>query len=152
MPVGSLCIVIQLHVPYVRRAGMWPYGEYQLYEAMADAFIPLLDAIADLHAEGLAPRFTLALSPLVADQLADLLLRTGFEEYVLRRIRQADDDAASGGPDLVAAARRQKERDLALLESWVTRHKRDIVRTIRHLEREGAIEAIGMPATAAILP
>jgi 1,4-alpha-glucan branching enzyme len=152
MPVGSLCIVIQLHVPYVRRAGMWPYGEYQLYEAMADSFIPLLDAIAGLHAEGLGPRFTVALSPLLADQLTDLLLRTGFEEYVLLRIRQADEDAASGDADLVASAKRQKERDLALLESWVTRHQRDIVRSIRHLEREGAIEAIGMPATAAILP
>ncbi len=152
MPIGSMAVAILLHVPYVRRAGMWPYGEYQLYQTIADAIVPLLDVIEDLHASGVSPRFTVALSPLLAEQLSDLLLRSGFEEYMLRRIRQAEADARSPDPDLAAAASAQKARDERVLDSFYSRHNRDLVRVVRELELAGAIEAIGFPASGAPLP
>lgn len=152
MAIGSLAIVILLHVPYVRRAGVWPYGEYQLYEAMADAFIPLFDAVDDLVEGDLRPRFTFAISPVLAEQLTDLLLRTGFEEYMLRRLRQVEADSSAVDTGLRAAARVQHARDVRILESWVSRHHRDLMATVRRLEREGVVESAAYPATGAVLP
>lgn len=152
MAIGSLAVVILLHVPYVRRAGVWPYGEYQLYEAMADAFIPFFDAVDGLVESGLHPRFTFAVSPVLAEQLTDLLLRTGFEEYVLRRMRQVEADTSAVDTNLATAARLHHTRDTRVLESWVTRHQRDLIGTVRRLERDGIVESAAYPATGAILP
>ncbi|MBM3267233.1 MAG: DUF1957 domain-containing protein [Candidatus Sericytochromatia bacterium] len=152
MPIGSLAIAILLHVPYVRRAGMWPFGEYQLYRAICDGIVPVLEAIRELQAGGIAPRFTVALSPLVAEQLSDLLLRTGFEEFMLRRLSQAEEDARSADADLAAAAVAQKARDERVLLAFFEEHRRDLVRSLREVEHAGAIEAIAYPATGAVLP
>ena len=152
MAIGSLSVVILLHVPYVRRSGVLPYGEYQLYEAMADAFVPLFDTVAALAEEDLHPRFTFAVSPVLAEQLTDGLLRTGFEEYVLRRMRPVEEDSTATDSALASAARLQLAQDNGLLESWVDRHQRDLMYTVRQLERDGLVETISYPATGAVLP
>ncbi len=153
MPTGSLVVVVLLHVPYVRRAGVWPFGESQLFGAMADAFLPCLDRLVDLQeSESPAPRLTLALSPVLAEQLADPILRSGFENFMLRRLADHEDAARSLPEPLAAVARWQRDRDERLLDSWSRRHQRDLVRTVRELAQGGAIEVVTLPATAAILP
>ena len=71
MKLASFTFVLHSHIPYVRKAGRWPHGEEILHEVMAETYIPLLDALYDLKAEGIEPRLTLGLTPILLEQIAD---------------------------------------------------------------------------------
>ena len=91
MAVGSFALVLHSHLPYYRKAGKWPFGEENLHEAIAETYIPLLDAIHALKAEGIDAKITVGITPVLAEQLADEYLKEGFEEYledVLDRIER----------------------------------------------------------------
>ena len=60
---GHLAIVLHTHMPYVEGFGTWPFGEEWLWEAMATAYLPLVDVL------DAAPELTLSLTPVLADQL-----------------------------------------------------------------------------------
>ena len=47
-PLGSLCIVLHGHLPYVLHHGTYPHGEAWLYEAAAETYLPLLDMIGEV--------------------------------------------------------------------------------------------------------
>lgn len=53
-PRGSLVFVFHSHIPYCRKAGMWPFGEEWLYEAMLESYIPLLELLRAVPWEPLA--------------------------------------------------------------------------------------------------
>ena len=46
--VGQFVFMLHSHLPYYRMAGMWPFGEENLYECMAETYVPLLNMIAEL--------------------------------------------------------------------------------------------------------
>ncbi len=41
MSLGSFCLVLHGHLPYVLRHGTWPHGEDWLYEAAAETYLQL---------------------------------------------------------------------------------------------------------------
>ena len=53
MSVGQFVFMLHSHLPYYRKAGMWPFGEENLYECMAETYVPLLNAISELYEEGI---------------------------------------------------------------------------------------------------
>ena len=48
MSLGSFVFMLHSHLPYYRMAGMWPFGEENLYECMSETYVPLLNAISAL--------------------------------------------------------------------------------------------------------
>ena len=50
--VGGFTFVLHSHLPYARQAGMWPHGEEWVHEAIAETYLPLLNALYDLKEEG----------------------------------------------------------------------------------------------------
>ncbi|MEN3039770.1 MAG: 1,4-alpha-glucan branching protein, partial [Candidatus Kryptonium sp.] len=73
--IGAFTFVLHAHIPYCRRAGRWPHGEEWLHEAIAETYLPLLDALYELYEQGVPIRMTLSLTPVLADQLADPLVQ-----------------------------------------------------------------------------
>ena len=47
MSIGSFCLVLHGHLPYVLRHGIWPHGEDWLYEAAAETYLPLLATLRE---------------------------------------------------------------------------------------------------------
>ena len=41
-PVGTLCIVLHTHLPWLPRHGSWPVGEEWLHQAWSGSYLPLL--------------------------------------------------------------------------------------------------------------
>lgn len=60
---GRVALVLHTHMPYVEGFGTWPFGEEWLWEAIATAYLPVLDLL-----EAGAP-LTLSVTPVLADQL-----------------------------------------------------------------------------------
>ena len=82
MSVGQFVFMLHSHLPYYRKAGMWPFGEENLYECMAETYVPLLNAISELYDEGIKAKLTVGITPILAEQLNDRYLQEGFVKYL----------------------------------------------------------------------
>jgi len=126
--IGAFVFVLHTHLPYVRRAGRWPHGEEMLHEAMAETYIPLLNALYDLVEEGEQPRLTIGLTPILLEQIADPDVLNHFDVYLDERVALAEADIERFSRPVLeewrkdyeaASARRQaalEQRRRALLE------------------------------------
>jgi 1,4-alpha-glucan branching enzyme len=155
-PIGAFTFVLHAHIPYCRRAGRWPHGEEWLHEAIAETYLPLLDALYDLHEEGVPARLTLSLTPVLAEQLADPLIQEHFIEYAQDRRSRAEQDVArfeaEGNPHLRELARFYVDYYDRRLRSFIHRYGRDLIGAFRRLQEAGAIELITSAATHGYLP
>jgi 1,4-alpha-glucan branching enzyme len=155
MAIGSFCLVLHGHLPYVLRHGTWPHGEDWLYEAAAETYLPLLGMIDECAFLNAPPHITVGLTPVLLEQLAHDDFKTGFSHYL--------SDAAE------RAGRDQKEFDAAgnkhhayLAVRWIDFYEKlaeqfaaiggDIPRAFGDRARAGLIEILTSAATHAYLP
>ena len=92
MAIGSFCLVLHGHLPYVLRHGVWPHGEDWLYEAAAETYLPLLDMIGHCALHGASPKLVMGLTPVLLEQLSHEHFKDGFEAYLADRIERAKAD------------------------------------------------------------
>jgi len=88
MSKGYLSLVLHAHLPYVRH----PEDEHFLeekwfYEAVTEAYIPLLKVFENLANDGIDFRITLSLSPPLMAMLTDPLLQKRYLKY-LNKLRE----------------------------------------------------------------
>jgi 1,4-alpha-glucan branching enzyme len=75
MPAAYLSLILHAHLPYIRRAGRdASFEERWLFEGVIQCYLPLLRVFEGLVRDGIRARFTLSVSPTLAEMLADPLL------------------------------------------------------------------------------
>lgn len=135
--MARFALVLHAHLPYVRAHGMWPFGEETLYEAMAETYLPLIRVLERLRAEGVEAPFTLGITPILAEQLADARIKEGFWAYAKDRLERAQGDYQRyRGTALEASARHQ----VAFWELTLDHFQRlsgDLVAAFRKAEEGG---------------
>jgi len=89
---GYFTFVLHSHLPYVINHGEWPHGMDWLYEAAAETYIPLLKEFDALAAEGISPKVTLGITPILAEQLAAEKFKSGLINYLDQKIEAAEDN------------------------------------------------------------
>lgn len=153
---GAFTFVLHTHLPYARRAGVWPHGEEWLHEAAADTYLPMLDVLERLAAEGIDTGVTLGLTPILLEQLTDSEIRDHFRGFLAAKRQGAEDDAAlfhrrgeDGLADLAAA---QRDHFGWLQDQFDARHAGNLVPSFRRLSESGAIETLTSAATHGYLP
>lgn len=156
MPQGYFTFVLHSHMPYVRQAGRWPFGEETLHEVMAETYTPLLDALYDLKEQGVEPKLTLGLTPILLEQLADPLVNEHFEMYLSEKTQLARLDVArhtaAVRSDLLALAQFYVHWYGKIHESYVQRFDRDLVGAFRRLRVAGNLDVLTSAATHSYLP
>ena len=70
-PIGTFCLVLHTHLPWLLHHGSWPVGEEWLYQAWAEAYLPVIRLLRNLADEGRTDVLTLGLTPVLAAQLDD---------------------------------------------------------------------------------
>jgi len=135
------------HLPYVLNHGRWPHGSDWLCEAALDTYLPLLERLEELSAEGTAAPLTIGFTPVLANQLASASFAREMEEFFGQRLAACDEAAASFGP-LVEFWRERFSRLRALFRSIDA----NLVSAFRRLEERGRLEIIGSAATHGYLP
>jgi 1,4-alpha-glucan branching enzyme len=142
-PVGTFCLVLHSHLPWLAHHGRWPVGEEWLYQSWAHAYLPVLDVVHRLAAEGHRDLLTLGVTPVLAAQLDDPHCLRGVHDWIGGWLLRAH-EAASRLPELAAHEHRVATGALELFEStW--RHGASPV--LRGLADAGALELLGGPAT-----
>jgi len=150
--MARFALVLHAHLPYVRAHGMWPFGEETLYEAMAETYLPLLRVLERLRAEGVEAPFTLGITPILAEQLADARIKEGFWAYAKDRLERAQGDYQRyRGTALEASARHQ----VAFWELTLDHFQRlsgDLLSAFRKAQEGGQVELITSNATHGYSP
>ena len=155
-PSGAFNFVLHSHLPYTRAAGRWPHGEEWLHEAAAETYVPLLDMLNRLKADGVRGGVTLGLTPILLEQLADEDVRANFRTYLAEKISAAAADIprfeGEGEKHLAWLASFYRDRYEAVRASFEGRYAGNLVPAFRALEESGTIETITCGATHGYLP
>lgn len=154
-PGTGFVLALHSHLPYVLHHGRWPHGSDWLCEAALDSYLPLLETLRGLGAEGVAAPITVGLTPVLAGQLASPDFQGEMRAFFAQRLAACDEAPAS----LAATG---EESLLPLVSFWRTRLLRlrhlfevlqgDLAGAFRALEAEGRIELISSAATHGLLP
>jgi 1,4-alpha-glucan branching enzyme len=89
---GDFCLVLHGHLPWVLHHGWWPHGEFWLYEAAAETWMPLLTLFDECAAEGIRCPVTMGLMPVLLEQLHSPTFRRNFPKWLEGRQDQARRD------------------------------------------------------------
>ncbi len=153
---GALSVVLHAHMPWVKRAGSWPFGEEWLFQAMLETYIPLLDLLERLHAAGIGGALTIGVTPVLIEQLQDSELVAGFDRYLETRLELLDRDIAR-----FTGTAQAIQRELAIADRtdllqkkvrWHNCYSRDVIGILRRFQESGEIEILTSAATHAFLP
>lgn len=143
-------------MPYVLSHGKSPHGTDWIHEAAAECYLPLLHTLDRLLNEGIKPRWTVNMTPILAEQLEDEAFKDGFEDYCQEKIEAAVADQQRferEGPLWMQglASFWQRQYTKALVE-FKHQWGRSIIDGFRHFQDQGSIEIITCGATHGYQP
>jgi 1,4-alpha-glucan branching enzyme len=152
----SFTFVLHTHLPYVLYHGTWPHGTDWIYQASAECYIPLLNAFNRLLEEGIAPKVTIGISPVLSEQLSHPAFVEGLIAYLAERIQAAELDIKeftdTGRPEMLKLAHYWLEHYRKLLRDFSEKYSKNIPGAFRELEEAGALEIITCAATHGYFP
>jgi len=154
--IGSFAFVLHSHLPYVLAHGKWPHGTDWLNEAVAETYIPILNVLNELIEEGLQPKFTIGISPILAEQLADESFKSEFVDYLQIKIEAAitdeEDFRRYNLPQMQKLARLWRDYYTKIKTDFESRYSRDLIGALKELLAGGYIDIITSGATHGYLP
>jgi 1,4-alpha-glucan branching enzyme len=154
-PPVDFVLALHSHLPYVLNHGRWPHGSDWICEAAIDTYLPLLDALQGLQAEGVPTPVTIGITPVLANQFDSPVFATELETYFGQRLTTCDEAdaslAATDDGNLGPLAGFWKTRLLGL-RNLFRRLDGDLTAAFRRLESDGRIELMSSAATHGFLP
>ena len=148
-------LALHSHLPYVLRHGRWPNGSDWLCEAALDSYLPLIEKVHELASRGVRAPITIAVSPVLANQLADPFFGSELDAFFAQRLE-------SCGEARRTLPQTGEHALLPLVDFWEARFRRlqarfeaegrDIAAAFARLEAAGHVEVMTCAATHGYLP
>jgi 1,4-alpha-glucan branching enzyme len=121
-----------------------------LFEAASATWLPLLEVLDTCRAEGIRPRWTIGLTPILLEQLVHPRFRDGLPAWLEERVRRARHDEATfqgaAQPHLAYLARRWASRFEELSQLFAARDG-DLPGAFAAYADDGSIELLSSNAT-----
>lgn len=155
MEKGYLAVILHAHLPYVRHdEDENALEENWLFEAITDAYIPLITLLHDLAAQGLDYRLTLTITPTLSSMLADPLLQSRYVNKLEQLIELATKEVrrTQSQPEFNVLARMYQKRFIHAYETYVDRFHKNLIQAFARLQERGSIEILACAATHGYLP
>ncbi|HLZ36387.1 MAG TPA: 1,4-alpha-glucan branching protein domain-containing protein [Mycobacteriales bacterium] len=151
-PVGTFCLVLHTHLPWLAHHGAWPVGEEWLHQAWAGAYLPVVDVLSRLAEEGRRELLTLGVTPVLAAQLDDAYCLREFHTWLGFWQARAEGLAQRGDAASreLAAYEFRAARDAQ--EAFEARWQHGASPLLRGLADAGVVELLGGPATHPFQP
>ncbi|MEI6395615.1 MAG: 1,4-alpha-glucan branching protein domain-containing protein [Verrucomicrobiota bacterium] len=151
---GYLSLVLHAHLPFVRHPEHERFlEETWLFEAITEAYIPLLQLLERWRRDGLDTRLTLTLTPTLCSMLLDPLLQARYERHLNELIDLAGKEIqrTSLNQPFHALALFYQERFTVARDAYLG-CGRDLVGAFRQFQDLGQLEILTSAATHALLP
>jgi 1,4-alpha-glucan branching enzyme len=154
--LGHLMLVLHSHIPYVLSHGKSPHGTDWIFESAAESYLPILNACERLTNEGISPKITVNMTPILQEQLADESFKSEFVDYLQNAVNVAIDDqrdfVAKGNLWQGGLAYFWQQFYSRQLEEFKEKHNHSVLSGFKKLQDEGHIEVITSAATHGYLP
>ncbi|MFN8149366.1 MAG: 1,4-alpha-glucan branching protein, partial [Candidatus Nanopelagicales bacterium] len=151
-PVGTFCLVLHTHLPWLAHHGAWPVGEEWLHQAWATSYLPVVDVLDRLAAEGRTDLLTLGVTPVVHAQLDDPWFGREFHTWLGFWATRAEGLATHRDPALRATGHREYAAAQRALAEFEGRWGAGFSPVLRPLVDAGTVELLGGPATHPFQP
>jgi len=154
-PRPGFALVLHTHLPFVLNHGRWPHGSDWLNEATIECYLPLLDVARRLVADGISPRWTINISPVLAEQLASSAFQKEIEFFIGTRLRYIEDNRnyfQRTGQDALVALTHVWEEYFERVWGLLRSIGGDLVGAFAELGAAGHLEIITCAATHGYLP
>src|SRR4051812_27601231 len=151
-PVGTCCVVLHTHLPWLAHHGAWPVGEEWLYQAWGASYLPVVDLLERLAAEGRTDLLTLGVTPVVAAQLDDPYCLRQFHTWLGFWQTRAEGLAGRRDEHLRTLGGYEFGQATRALASFESRWVHGASPVLRGLADTGVVELLGGPATHPFTP
>jgi 1,4-alpha-glucan branching enzyme len=135
--------------------GRWPHGSDWLNEAVFECYLPLLETAQGLVSDGISPKWTINISPILAEQLASPECQKELSYYyenVRRAAVESRDQFQKQGDKAIVALTHFWEEFYERMWELYRRIGGDITGAFAELGRQGHLEIITCAATHGYLP
>ncbi len=143
-------------MPYVLSHGKSPHGTDWLFESAAECYVPLLHTLDRLYNDGIRPRWTVNITPVLAEQLEDEAFKGGFEDYCQEKIDAAIADSRRFDRDgplwMQGLAAMWQRKYTEVLVQFKHQWGRSIIEAFKFFQDQGCIEIITSGATHGYQP
>lgn len=129
--------------------------EEWLFEAAAETYLPMLDILYKLVDEGISPKITFTISPVLAEQLTLEHFKERFIKYCEKKSSFAEKDKKefeSSDPHLAYLASRWQDYYAGMAKKFADVYNKDIIGSLKKLQDAGHIELMTCGATHAYFP
>lgn len=153
--IGSFCLVLHSHLPWLPHHGSWPVGEEWLYQAWAHSYLPVVDLLRRFAEEGRRDVLTLGVTPVLAAQLDDPYALRAFHDWLgtwQLRAQYAGVRWRGGDPLLAELAATEHRAACWAIEEFETRWRHGFSPVLRSLVDGEVIELLGGPVTHPFQP
>ena len=147
--------MLHSHLPYVLNHGRWPHGSDWLCEAAIDTYLPLLEQLRALDAEGTPAPVTIGFTPILANQLASPLFGRELEAFFDQRLKacaEAPPAMSTTGDAALIPLVEYWRRHLERLRDLFHATGSDLLSAFRAFQERGRLEITGSAATHGYLP
>lgn len=152
-PIGTFCLVLHSHLPWLAHHVTWPVGEEWLYQAWAHSYLPVIGLLEDLAAEGRRDVLTLGVTPVLASQLDDEHCLDAMHHWLGGwRLRAELAAGRRGDAALRSLAGTQFRAASHALATFEGRWRHGFSPVLRPLVDGGVVELLGGPATHPFQP
>jgi 1,4-alpha-glucan branching enzyme len=155
MTKGYLALILHAHLPYVRHPEHDEFlEEHWFFEAITETYIPLIQVFDQLLQDRVPFRISMAVSPSLANMLADPLLMQRYERRLNRLIELAgrEVERTAWQPEFNRLALHYHWLFSRVRETFVDRCRRDLRFALRQIADTGALELMTCAATHGYLP
>jgi 1,4-alpha-glucan branching enzyme len=149
-PVGTFCLVLHSHLPWLAHHGAWPVGEEWLHQAWGTSYTPVLEVLRRLGEQGRTGVLTLGVTPVLAAQLDDPYCLREQHTWLGYWLVRAEGAAAEREPIGVAGY----EAGLAseTMRAFEARYAHGVSPVLRNLSDSGVVEILGGPLAHPFVP
>ncbi|MDQ6650249.1 MAG: 1,4-alpha-glucan branching protein, partial [Actinomycetota bacterium] len=151
-PVGTCCVVLHTHLPWLAHAGAWPVGEEWLHQAWSASYLPLVRMLGRLAIEGRRNQLTLGVTPVLAAMLDDPYCLREFATWLGFWQVRAEGLAGRREAHLRELAGREFRAATAALGDAEGAWRHGGSPVLRGLRDAGVVELLGGPATHPFQP
>ncbi len=152
---ADVVLALHSHLPWVLHHGRWPHGSDWLAEAALETYLPLLQTLRQLEAEGIPASLTLGITPILANQLGHPAFKSEMRSFFGQRLAACDEAPASlrktGDTQLLPLVDYWRRRLLELQELFESIDG-DLLSAFGSMESSGRLELISSAATHGFLP
>ncbi|UCC19422.1 MAG: hypothetical protein JSV62_15170, partial [Promethearchaeota archaeon] len=155
--LGSFCLVLHSHLPWVLGHGVWPHGMDWVNEAAAETYIPLLIELYKLVDDGYHPKLTIGLTPVLCEMLRNPKFTEGFLGYLEEKYNAALHDFEDFTENKYEEGRIKltkwwQEFYDRVRDNFLNRYNKDVVGAFKNLQDMGLVDIITCGATHGYAP